>query len=151
MSNRSDVRCSDCGQPLDVADETGREPCERCGSLRRTHSLYLDATLSVRSQFRWKHKRPGFRRALVEGVSGSERSVGSGRWVRKTRLIDRETDWYEERIVDEETGEVLHESHEPLSDHSGHGSAKRRPAPEENPVTTSRYVEPQHQEADPDG
>lgn len=39
------------------------------------------------------------------------------------RLINRETDFYSERILDEK-GEVIHECHEKLSNHQGHGSAK---------------------------
>lgn len=151
MSNRSEVRCSDCGQRLDLADETNREPCDRCGSLRRTYSEHLESTVQVRTQLRWRHKRPGFRRDLAEGVSGAERSVRSGRWVNKRRLIDRQNNWYEELVVDEETGHVVYEAREPLSDHKDHGSAKAQPSPGENPVTPTQYVDPHDQGADPDG
>lgn len=151
MPNQSEVCCSDCGQPLDVAEETNREPCHRCGSFRRTYSQHLESTVQARTRLRWKHKRPALRRAVAEGISGSERSVWSGRWVTKRRLIDREIDWYEELVVDEATGEVLHESREPLSDHTGHGSAKGRPSPREDPVTPTRYVDPHDQGADPNG
>jgi hypothetical protein len=151
MPNRSEVRCSDCGRLPDIAGETDRKPCERCSSLRPTYSEHLESTVQVRTQLRWKQKRPGFRRALAEGVSGSERSVRSGRWVTKNRLIDRERDWYEELVVDEETGEVVHESREPLSDHTDHGSARSQPPQEEDPVTPTQYVEPHDQGADPDG
>lgn len=151
MPNRSEVRCSDCGQPLDVADETNREPCDRCGSLRRTYFEHLESTVQVRTQLRWRHKRPGFRRALAEGVSGAERSVRSGRWVTKRRLIDRQNNWYEELVADEETGDVVHEAREPLSDHTDHGSAKAQPSQGEDPVTPTQYVDPHDQGADPDG
>lgn len=151
MPNRSEVRCSDCGLPLDVAAEEEREPCGRCGSLRRVYSEHLESTVQVRTQLRWKHKRPGFRRALAEGVSGSERSVRSGRWVTKTRLVDRQNNRYEELVVDEETGDTLHEACEPLSGHTGHGSAKRPPSSGEDPVTSTRYVELHDKGANPNG
>jgi hypothetical protein len=151
MPNRSEVRCSDCGQPLDVADEKEREPCDRCGSLRRTYSEHLESTVQMRTQLRWKHKRPGFRRALAEGVSGSERSVRSRRWVTKARLVGRQNNWYEELVMDEETGEVLHEAREPLSGHTGHGSAKGPPSSVEDPVPPTRYVDTHDQGADPNG
>jgi|TARA_B110001450_G_C17324859_1_gene360958 hypothetical protein len=35
-------------------------------------------------------------------------------------------DEYKEKVTDRETGEVIHHSEEPLSDHFGHGSAKFR-------------------------
>ena len=147
MENRSEVRCSECGELLEVVGEADREPCRRCGSLKRTYSEHLESKIQLRSKLRWKHKRPGFRRALAEGVSGSERSVRSGRWVTKKRLIDRENDWYEELVVDEESGDTVHESRERLSDHRGHGSAKGQPSPNENPVTPARYVD-KHDEGD---
>jgi hypothetical protein len=48
--------------------------------------------------------------------------------VRKTRVIDRLYDRYEERVIDPETGAILYEHAEPLFAHQGHGSAKTRPA-----------------------
>jgi len=42
------------------------------------------------------------------------------------RLIDRENDWYAETVTDPETGEIVHECKEPLSEHQGHGAAKKR-------------------------
>lgn len=41
--------------------------------------------------------------------------------------VDREADRYTERLVDGETGEVIHDVDEPLSEHRGHGSAKGQP------------------------
>ena len=41
------------------------------------------------------------------------------------REIDRIANEYYERIVDKETGEVVREVHEPLTEHRGHGSARR--------------------------
>ena len=40
-------------------------------------------------------------------------------------MIDREADTYDETVTDPESGEIVHECHEPLSEHRGHGSAKR--------------------------
>jgi hypothetical protein len=51
----------------------------------------------------------------------------------KYRRIDRDNDRYDEVVIDPETGEIVHESHEPLSEHWGHGSAKatrQEPRPE---------------------
>jgi hypothetical protein len=33
-------------------------------------------------------------------------------------------DWYSEKVRDKDSGEVIHERHEPLSEHQRHGSAK---------------------------
>lgn len=46
----------------------------------------------------------------------------------KLRRIDRENDRYDEVVADPETGDIIHETHEPLSQHRGHGSARPQPA-----------------------
>lgn len=42
------------------------------------------------------------------------------------RLIDRENNLYHEKVISIDTGEIVHECKEKLSDHSGHGSAKKK-------------------------
>lgn len=51
----------------------------------------------------------------------------NGLWRKVKRVFDRELDWYEEEVSDPETGEVLHRCAEPLSEHRGHGSDKKKP------------------------
>lgn len=46
--------------------------------------------------------------------------------VYKRRLIDHRNDEYEEHVVDPDTGETIYERKEPLSQHTGRGSAKRK-------------------------
>jgi hypothetical protein len=73
-------------------------------------------------------KRPGEPRPPVEEVSGDVYSHSLGRMVRIQRIIDRRRDLYYERVLDPVTREVLREIEEPLSQHTGRGSAKRRRA-----------------------
>jgi len=40
--------------------------------------------------------------------------------------------WYSEKVIDIETGETIHECHEPLDQHQDHGTAKFRPPPQLN-------------------
>jgi hypothetical protein len=47
-------------------------------------------------------------------------------WMKLTRMIDRQNDLYEERVWNPETNEVVHHQREPLSRHTGDGSARRR-------------------------
>ena len=42
-------------------------------------------------------------------------------------VIDRENDLYKEVVTDPDTGKIIHQCEEPLSEHVGHGSAKHRP------------------------
>jgi len=64
----------------------------------------------------------------VEILTGSELFRKTGQWVNKVRRIDwgRRPRHYEETITDLETGRVIQQHREPLEDHRGHGSAKKR-------------------------
>jgi hypothetical protein len=53
------------------------------------------------------------------------------RWHRLFRRIDRNADRYSEHITDAKTGAVIRSVEEPLSEHQGHGSAKKIPPPSE--------------------
>jgi hypothetical protein len=46
------------------------------------------------------------------------------RWVQIHRWTDWKNDWYDELVTDPATGEIIHECHEPLSEHTSRGSAK---------------------------
>jgi hypothetical protein len=48
------------------------------------------------------------------------------RWVHRELYADREHNRYRERVIDPETGQVIHECDEPLDKHQGHGDAKTR-------------------------
>jgi hypothetical protein len=71
-------------------------------------------------------KTPGKKRPVLEVRDESVPSHASGKAVNHERLIDRRMNRYVERVTDPTTGEVLHECDEPLSDHQGHGDARRR-------------------------
>lgn len=61
--------------------------------------------------------------------SGIEHSQKHGKLVRVHRTIDKDNDRYTEKVIDIQTGEVLHECDEPLSKHINHGTAKNRGEP----------------------
>ena len=67
-------------------------------------------------------------RPVREVRTGDNLHRETGKWHRKERVIDRERNKYTEVITDSETGEVVHECEEHLTQHRGHGSAKRRKA-----------------------
>jgi hypothetical protein len=50
----------------------------------------------------------------------------SGRWHLINRQINRRSDRYDEDVHDRETGQLVHECHERLTQQQGQGSAKRR-------------------------
>jgi hypothetical protein len=66
------------------------------------------------------------RRPTYEAKLGVELHRDSGREQLVGRHFHHATDRYDEVIADLETGEVVHERHQPLSEHHGHGAAKRK-------------------------
>lgn len=121
------MRCAECRAGLDEPPfGLSYPPCPRCGS----RAVVMNIVDEVRVQDRLKatakddRQRSG-KKVRWEVIQGAEQSRDSGRWVEKSRLIDRDANRYSERITDLETGEVLRDCQEPLSQHQGHGSAKR--------------------------
>lgn len=84
----------------------------------------ISESITIRSEIALKHKRPGVKKPLSEQKHGDSLSTKLGRWMRRSRVVDRENDRYTETVVDPKTGEMVHHCDEPLSEHRGHGSAK---------------------------
>jgi len=123
----SDVSCNQCGQALSEAKGlalSARSPCPTCGSLSRAYQQTALATVVVRASLALKQKRPGRRGYLVTLFDGWELRRSVGDLVKKYRLIDRAQNRYVEH-VETADGEVLKAQDHPLTDHTGHGSAKR--------------------------
>jgi hypothetical protein len=72
-----------------------------------------------------KRRPPGRKKPSYESVSGFERS-NSGVLVEKRRIIDREKNRYFEKVVEHKSRKVLRRIEEPLTNHTGRGSAKAR-------------------------
>jgi hypothetical protein len=64
-------------------------------------------------------KRKGYRRFMKEMISRWKRSVNLRltEGVNEERVIDKEKDEYHQVVKDAKTGDVIHEEHEPLSQH----------------------------------
>ena len=73
-----------------------------------------------------KAKRPDEKKPYIEGLNILEHSRKLQKVVHRGRTIDRDNDRYFEKITDYETGEIIHHCEEPLSQHQGHGSAKKK-------------------------
>ena len=122
------VRCADCNQILEEdpslpADE--RTVCPGCGSMARRVDIHVHEELGFKSQVAMKGRHSGEKKPYVEQVDGDDLQRSTGRWMKKSRTIDRDGDRYTEKVVDPETGEVLRDVDEPLTQHRGRGSAKK--------------------------
>lgn len=120
------VECNDCGAEL-PSNWKERQPCPECGSIFLKINLQFEDHVKIRELFEGKVKDSKSKKPIKEFKQGTEPQRGRpGKWACVYRNIDREHDTYDEKVVDEETKQVLHECHERLSDHRGHGSAKKR-------------------------
>lgn len=124
------VECGACGAAIDTSlDTDGRAPCQVCGANLRNINVFVTESLVVRDGVGLKVKRAGERKPYVEDRGLPSFTHKFQKLVFRQVLIDRDNDWYSEKITDYETGEVLHECNEPLSQHQGHGSAKPKQGP----------------------
>ena len=99
-----------------------RVRCEKCGWLHRSGDAcgkYVLTDVTAKDMSLCSSDR--LRYHLRQRV---EICKNSGQSVRVQRLIDKNSDVYFERVTDLETGQVIHECSEPLSQHRGRGTAK---------------------------
>ena len=123
------VLCGRCREVLDEdphAKAEDRGPCPTCGSTARHFEVAVSDEITLRSKVSLKAKHGGRGRPFVEQVVGDDLHRKTGRWMKLRRVIDRIRNWYSEVVTDSETAEIVHKTEEALSDHQGHGSAKKR-------------------------
>jgi len=124
------VNCGNCGLQLDEdtsAPTETRLPCPSCGSMTRAIHVTIRETVTIKEKLGLKGRHVDGGKPFIEQVQGDDLHRDTGAWRRLSRVIDRENDEYHEVVEDPATGDILHECHEPLSQHRGHGAAKRRP------------------------
>jgi len=73
-----------------------------------------------------KGKHGGKGKPFFDQRNGASFYYKTKEWYHLERLIDRDNDLYIEKITNMETGDVIREVTEPLSEHVGHGSAKSK-------------------------
>jgi len=103
-----------------------RVPCPSCGSTARIFELTIHDGIVMKSKLGMKARHPSGKKPFIEQVTGDDFHRKTAKWMNLSRVYDREHDIYKESITDPITGEVIHECIEPLSEHTGHGSAKHK-------------------------
>lgn len=88
----------------------------------------MNESVVARDGYRLKAKRKGQPGYYFDGRSAPSYSVELQKLVHLERIVDRDSDNYYEKVTTYEDQKVIHECHEALSDHQGHGSAKPRTA-----------------------
>jgi DNA-directed RNA polymerase subunit RPC12/RpoP len=123
------VKCGKCKAVLQERSDikpAQRTPCPECGSTSRAFEVTMHANISIHTKMGMKAKRSGEKKPFIVEVSGSDLYRKINKWMKLSRVIDKENDYYCEVITDPVTGQIVHECIEPLSKHIGHGNAKRK-------------------------
>jgi hypothetical protein len=120
--------CAECGKQL--GEPTGtpmelRKPCTNCGSLNRMAKLEIVSETTPHGDLGLKARTPGEKKPFLEQKTGASYWRKMGKWMRRVQIIDRRGNRYVKRVEDPDTGEVVRNVDEPLTDHRGYGSAKR--------------------------
>lgn len=120
------IVCSNCGALIDAEADTpeNRTPCLVCGKSGRIFNASFEETIILRDGLGVKAKRPGESRPFTEEKAMPSFSHRLGKYVLREQVIDRDKNLYREKISDYDSGEIIHNNAEPLSEHRGHGSAK---------------------------
>lgn len=124
------VECAECGHVFaDAVEATrlvDRPTCPICGATARKGSILAQSVIQVTSDTKFVGRSSGGGRPFVKGWLKREWFHRLDRWHRVERIVNRRDDTCDEVITDAETGDVVHECHEPMSEHRGHGSARHR-------------------------
>lgn len=72
-----------------------------------------------------KKKKNGRGDPTIKTKTGDSFFKKTQEWTNRDMTVNRENDTYDE-VTKNSKGEVIHECHEPLSKHKGHGSDKKK-------------------------
>ncbi len=122
------VECTECGFLFQgdelEQDSRERKPCPNCGSLRRHVRLTFKENLSLNEYVGLEAKKQGSKheKNRADYEFGEGKKIGKdGRLVYKKLVKDREhansDNSYQELVIDAETGKVVVDKHEKLSEH----------------------------------
>jgi len=125
------IKCSDCGTALpdEWISSKKKNNCSQCGSSAKTINLNIveNVGIEIHDCLEGKVKNINYnskRNPRYEFIEGDDVRKSDGKWMKKTRIIDKNNNKYLEIITDPETNEVIHSCEEPLSEHFNHGHAK---------------------------
>lgn len=127
---RTQIYCARCGENLDESyNIKPHKKCPNCGSVDQNLFLTEDDSIKIHNGVEGKIKNSNYsskKNPRVAFFQGDDQRKSDGKWMEKEKLLDKDNDEYKEIVIDPETGDVIHHCEQPLSDHQGHGSAKKR-------------------------
>ncbi len=121
-SPKVSYQCLECNHKL-TAKKT---ICPKCNTKKRKVYLKLRDSITIYNNLRTKTRKDigGKTKITEEQKIGDDYHRKTKKWNFLHRIIDRLNDRYYEVIKDRNTGKVIEETEEKLSEHQGHGSAK---------------------------
>ena len=119
--------CLSCSAILLEPEGEPRSPCPNCGGTSRRAEESLHDGMQFFDHMRMVGKHGGRSKPVFDSRVGASFYYKKGEWHHIERTIDRDADRYIETITLMSTGEVIRHVDEPLSRHTGRGSAKRGP------------------------
>lgn len=118
----TEVFCKDCGRELSMEDSA----CPSCGGKGREYKVALQGKIETHVQTKGKARQGGTGKPFQEFKVGDDFHTKFGKWNYREMDINHRNDSYKEIIKDKTTGEIIYKCEEPLSKHTGHGSAKHK-------------------------
>lgn len=124
------AECRSCGHRFDALPSLDPSRCPQCRSVELNIHLGISENIGILIKDRLDGKvvdpsLPKKKRVRKEFMVGADKRRSDGEWMDKERVIDRDNDYYKEKVVDPNTGELIHHCEEKLTDHWGHGSDKK--------------------------
>lgn len=119
-------KCKNCKTTLLESKNETRTPCPVCGEISREFYRNIEDNIVIQDQLNIKGRHSASKKSFFEERIGADFYIKEIEWHHVVRVIDRDNDKYIETITNPKTGAVIKNTEEPLSEHKGHGSAKRR-------------------------
>jgi DNA-directed RNA polymerase subunit RPC12/RpoP len=128
-ANSISYKCSDCKREI----EKSSIECPFCGSKNKLVSVVVKEKFKIEDHIKGHvkskektKKQPGKKKKpYFEHIFGDYFHFDSKKWNWLNRIIDRKNDFYKEEFKNKKTDKIVHSCEEPLSEHTGHGSAKK--------------------------
>lgn len=99
--------CGQCGAELSESaslQPEQRTPCPSCGSITRAIQVSISERVVIREKLGMKARHKDAKKPYVESVSGDDLHRKTGKWMKLSRLIDRENDLYRKEVKNPSTG-----------------------------------------------
>lgn len=107
--------CAGCEKQLNPEEK----PCSNCGNSKRFITAEFNETITPTDNIRVRQGRENFKKFMIEILQGNFTSINThlSKGVFKRRLIDKQSNKYEEYVSDNKTGNILRNVKEKLTEH----------------------------------